>query len=168
MPWASRHRGSPPADDEENAGGLVSVLVARRHRWERVSVCGFLADVYCLGVKNAFGPDIRTDVELSQLVPEYYAAYPAGWQDAPIGLAADIVFGAVEYARGLGFEPHADFVRAAAQLGAWDGPPAITFGRDGKPFYQSGPYDNPRKVIETLEHPVGPPPAFDYLVVGRA
>ncbi|WP_243657968.1 helix-turn-helix domain-containing protein [Parafrankia sp. BMG5.11] len=164
--WAAE--ALSPEDDEESTGGLVSVLVARKHRWDRASVCGYLVDVYCLGVKNAFGPDIKTDVELSQFLPEYYAAYPAGWQDAPIDLAADIVLGAVGYARSLGFEPHADFAQAAGQLGAWEGPPAITFGRGGKPFYQSGPYDNPRKVIETLERTVGPPPAFDYLVAGRA
>jgi len=44
------------------------------------------------------------------------------------------VFSAVEYARGLGFEPHADFAPAAGHLGPWTGPSAITFGRDGKPF----------------------------------
>jgi hypothetical protein len=42
-----------PARDE--AGGLVSVLVARRHRFDKVSMCGFLTDVYCLGVKNVLG-----------------------------------------------------------------------------------------------------------------
>ncbi|MGF7236460.1 MAG: helix-turn-helix domain-containing protein [Frankia sp.] len=153
-------------DDEETVGGLVSVLVARRHRWDRVSVCGYLVDVFCLGVKNVFGPDIKTELALSRFVPEYYAAYPAGWQDAPIDLAADIVFGAVGYARSLGFEPHADFTRAADHFGAWEGPSAITFGKDGKPFYQSGPYDNPRKIIETLERAVGPSPAFAFVVGG--
>jgi hypothetical protein len=155
-----------PADEE--TGGLVSVLVARRHRWDRASVSGYLVDVYCLGVKNAFGPDIQTDVELSRFVPEYYAAYPEGWQDAPIDLAADIVFGAVEYARSLGFEPHTDFVQSADHLGVWEGPSTITFGKDGKPFYQAGPYDNPSRVIETLERSVGPSPAFDYIVVSGA
>lgn len=152
---------------EELAGGLVSVLVARRHRWDRVSVCGYLVDVYCLGVKNASGPDIKTEVALSRFVPEYYAAYPAGGQDAPIDLAADIVFGAVGYARSLGFEPHPDFAQSAGHLGAWTGSSAITFGRNGKPFYQSGPYDNPHKIIETLESTVGPSPAYDYLVANR-
>jgi hypothetical protein len=37
----------------------VSVLVARRDRWDKVSVCGYLADVYCLGVKKVLGPDIK-------------------------------------------------------------------------------------------------------------
>lgn len=31
----------------------------------------------------------------------------------------------------------------------------IRFGREGKPFYISGPYDNPRVVIGTLESIAG-------------
>jgi hypothetical protein len=73
------------------------------------------------------------------------------------------VFSAVEYARGLGFEPHADFAPAAGHLGPWTGPSAITFGRDGKPFYVSGPYDNASKVMKTLQSTVGSPPAFNVL-----
>src|SRR5262249_40883301 len=29
---------------QENAGGLVSVLLARRHRWDKVLICGYLTD----------------------------------------------------------------------------------------------------------------------------
>ncbi len=35
--------------------GLVNILVARE-RGSRVSVCGYLVDAWCLGVKNALGP----------------------------------------------------------------------------------------------------------------
>jgi hypothetical protein len=157
--WADE---GPSHDD---TGGLVSVLVARRHRFDKVSVCGYLADVYCLGVKNALGPEIHDEVGLHRFLPTYFDAYPYGWQDAPIELARHIVFGADDYARGLGFEPHADFARAAGHLGAWHGPSAITFGKNGKPFYVSGPRDNPRKVIATLERTVGPPPNYDYVLV---
>ena len=153
---------------EDGTGGLVSVLVARRHRWDKVSVCGYLVDVYCLGVKNVLGPEIDDEPALRRLLPNYYAAYPHGWQDAPIELAQHIVFGAVEYARGLGFEPAAGFAQAAHHLGAWEGPGAITFGKECKPFYISGPRDNPRKVVKTLEHAVGPPPNFDYVVMQEA
>lgn len=152
---------------EDGTGGLVSVLVARRHRFDKVSVCGYLADVYCLGVKNVLGPDIMDDLALHRFLPTYYGAYPYGWQEASIELAQHIVFGAVEYARGLGFEPHAGFPQAADHLGAWDSQPAITFGMDGKPHYISGPHDNPRKVVKTLERTVGPSPNFHY-VVGEA
>jgi len=153
------------APSQDGSGGLVSVLIARRHRWDKVSMCGYLADVYCLGIKNALGPDIADELALGRFLPDYYSAYPGGWQEAPIDLAAHLVFGAVDYARSLGFEPAADFTRAAGHLGAWEGPSAITFGKDGKPYYISGPRDSPRRVIKTLERTVGPPPNFDYLVI---
>jgi len=155
-----------PADDD--TGGLVSVLVARRHRFDKVSMCGYLTDVYCLGVKNVLGPEITDERDLRQFVPTYYSAYPRGWQAAPIGLAQHLVFGAVAYARGLGFEPHPAFADGAGHLGGWEGPSAITFGRNGKPFYVSGPNDNPRSVVRTLEHAVGPPPNFDFVIVQEA
>jgi len=152
----------------DEAGGLVSLLVARRHRFDKVSMCGFLTDVYCLGVKNVLGPDITDELALRQFVPTYYTAYPHGWQTAPIELAQHLVFGAVAYARSLGFQPHPGFADAADHLGDWEGPSAITFGKNGKPFYISGPNDNPRKVIKTLEHAVGPPPNFDFVIMREA
>jgi hypothetical protein len=65
------------------------------------------------------------------------------------------VLGAVEYARLLGFEPHRDFGRVRGLLGPWRGPSAITFGRDGKPYYVNGPYEDPERVLATLERTVG-------------
>jgi hypothetical protein len=52
---------APDTGDFDGPQGLVSVLVARRYKWGRVSVCGYLADVHCLGVKNTFSPEIMTD-----------------------------------------------------------------------------------------------------------
>ncbi len=73
----------------------------------------------------------------------------------PLDLAQHLVLGAVEYARQLGFQPHRDFTAAAGHLGDWIGPSAITFGRDGMPFYMQGPYDSPYHVIQTLNRTVG-------------
>src|SRR6266511_940008 len=86
------------------------------------------------------------------------------WQDAPIELARHVVCGAVDYAHSLGFPPAAAFTHSAAHLGCWQGPSAITFGRNGKPLYTSGPRDNPHQVIATLQRTVGAPPNFDYIV----
>lgn len=66
-----------------------------------------------------------------------------------------LVRGAVVYARGLGFEPHRDFRRAARLLDPLEEPCAITFGHDGEPNYVQGPYDDARLVLETLERSVG-------------
>lgn len=69
----------------------------------------------------------------------------------------------MEYARSLGFAPHPDFSRARAALGPWEGPSAITFGKDGKPYYLNGPNDEPRRVLATLERSVGRD-GFDFVL----
>ena len=146
-----------PLREDPAAGtdGLAAVLVARRHRHGKVSVCGYLADVYCLGVKNALGPEIMDDLGLRGFIRDFFAGYDGDPLEVPIELAREVVFGSVDYARSLGFDPHPDFAAAQGHLGSWTGPCTITFGKDGKPFYISGPYDDPRPVIRTLESTVG-------------
>lgn len=146
-----------PVHNDPHAGtdGMASVLVARRHRYDKVSVCGYLADVYCLGVKNTYGPEIMDDVELRRFLPVFFAAYDGDAIEAPIELAREVVWGAIEHARGLGFEPYPGFDEVKAHLGPWTGPSGITFGKDGRPFFISGPHDNPASVIRTLERAVG-------------
>lgn len=75
--------------------------------------------------------------------------------EAPIDLAQQLVLGAVDYARGLGFEPHPHFEPARGHLGSWEGTCAIRFGRDGEPYFVQGPGDDPAQVMGTLERSVG-------------
>jgi transcriptional regulator with XRE-family HTH domain len=43
---------------EEGTEGLLTAIVARRRRHRRkITACVYLVDAYCLGVKNAMGPD---------------------------------------------------------------------------------------------------------------
>ncbi|MFG1698563.1 helix-turn-helix domain-containing protein [Nonomuraea sp. NPDC049309] len=130
-------------------GGNLSVLIARRYNWDRLTVCGYLADVWCLGVKAVIGPDVLDDRDLVRFREYFFGEY-AGWQEAPIELARHLVFGSVDYARTLGFEPHDLFSLGADVLGKWEEEAAITFGRDGKPFYVEGPDDDPGRVLRTL------------------
>ena len=111
--------------------------------------------MHCLGVKNAVGPRVMDQRELQGFTGSFFAAFDGRPVPAPLELAQHLVLGAVEYARELGFQPHPDFAAAAGHLGAWAGPSDITFGRDGKPFYMQGPYDNPTAVIQTLNRTVG-------------
>ncbi|MEU4227151.1 hypothetical protein AB0F17_22885 [Nonomuraea sp. NPDC026600] len=130
-------------------------MLARTHSWDKLAVSGYLVDAYCLGAKNATGPDIQTEMELRRFRAHYFSAYPQGWQDAPLDLAQHLVFGGAAYAHSLGFEPHQDFAACSAQLDTWSGPAAITFGKDGRPLYISGPYDSPSLVTTTLNRSVG-------------
>ncbi len=141
---------------EGHASGLVTVLVARRRRHRRaVTVCVYLLDVYCLGVKNALGPERLDDERLRGRTRQVFGGYDEPPIPAPVELARELVFGAVDYARALGFDPHPDFEPARAHLGPWGAPSSITFGRNGTPTYIQGPYDDPRHVIRTLRRAVG-------------
>lgn len=137
--------------------GVASVIVARRQRSHRVTVCGYLVDVFCLGVKNALGPDAMAEGDLRGFVHEFFTPFHEIGRpvEAPLELVRHLVWGAVDYARGLGFEPAPDFEAAAGHLGTWEETSAITFGRGGMPLYVAGPYDKPEAVLRTLNRTVG-------------
>jgi hypothetical protein len=136
--------------------GLLTAVVARRRRHRRqVTACTYLVDAYCLGVKNAMGPDEVDDRGLRSLTDLVFSAYAGPPMSTPIDLVRDLVLGAVEYAHGLGFAPHPDFEQARLHLGPWKGPSAITFGCDGQPLYINGPDDDPDRILRTLRRTVG-------------
>src|SRR3954453_1508300 len=153
-----------PGDDEAGSG-LVGVLVAREAGRNRVSVCAWLVDVYCLGVKNDLGPTVTYRADLPQTVRNFFAVFGTRPVAAPLELAQQLVLGSVDYARSLGFEPaaEADFADTQGHLGPWEGPSAIQFGRDGKPFFISGPNDNPTRILRQLGLAVGAG-NFDYMI----
>jgi hypothetical protein len=140
-----------PLDDR----ALVSVFVCRDNvHSSKVLVTGFLLDVWCLGVKNAYPPESTSPTAATELRHLYFNAYEAHLP-IPADLASHLVHGAADYAAALGFEPHADFEESAMLLARPESPNLIRFGRDGKPFYINGPYDDPGKVLRTLRRAVG-------------
>jgi hypothetical protein len=146
----------PDAAPAEGTTGLTGVLIARRAPRRRgVSVCGYLVDTHCLGVKNALGPQVMDEHALTKYTGRYFQPFQGPPLQVPLDLAQHLVYGAVDYARTLGFEPHPDFHPVAGHLGTWTGPCAITFGRNGTPFYVDGPDDDPGTVIRTLDRTVG-------------
>ena len=147
--------------------GVACVLVASPDRREKLSVCGYLVDTWCLGVKNTIGPQRMGPRELDAFKRQYFGPWESEGIPVPLELARHLVLGAVDYARSLGFEPHPDFRRAGRALGSWDGPSSITFGRDGKPLYVNGPHDHPQRVLATLERAVGRG-GFHYSVSRRS
>ena len=154
-------RRPPPAPDEAAGGARLPSGALSRNRiiddprlLEQVRA-RFLVDTWCLGVKNAMGPNRVGRRELEALRHRCYAPWRSPGIRIPLELAQHLVLGAVEFARRLGFEAHRDFNRARRLLGSWEGPSAITFGMDGKPHYINGPYEDPQRVLATLERAVG-------------
>jgi hypothetical protein len=140
--------------------GIAPVVIARQQEDDRVLFASYLVDLYCLGVK-----DVTVDVNVprkrfERSLPELCMLEP----DAiSVELAHEIVYGALEYARKYGFEPHHDFTRLHADQ-VLDPPDAhprnqqVEFGQDGKPFFVAGPYDNEikiKRILQTLERTAG-------------
>jgi hypothetical protein len=65
-----RHDG-PRGDDQS---GLACVAVARRHKPQRLSVCGYLVDTYRLGLKNTLGPDVMNDRDQPTFLRMFFSA----------------------------------------------------------------------------------------------
>ena len=150
--WAAL---DPDAGDGVGSGGLAAVMVARADRSSRVTLCGFLVDVHCLGVKNTLGPQTVSSGAVLDRTRAFFRAFPTPARPAPLELAQQLVHGAVAYAAALGFTPHPEFADVAPYLGPPSGPCPIRFGLNGKPFYISGPRDRPGEVIATLERTAG-------------
>ena len=160
--WASGLTIDGPPDwpglttaPESGPAGLVNVVAARERGGSKVSACSYLVDVYCLGVKNAIGPHVLDRRKLPELLSQLFRSYDGPPLAAPLELAQQLVLGAVEYARDLGFEPHPDFDACADHLGEWQGPSVISFGYQGKPLFIQGPEDDAARIIKKLNRKAG-------------
>jgi hypothetical protein len=79
----------------------------------------------------------------------------AGMVSCPVNLAHRIIYGGIEFAARFGFEPHRDFDQSQWILEDIDDlepcEEEVEFGRDGKPFYVQGPYDDPVSISAQFE-----------------
>ena len=144
--------------------GIGWVVLARTLPSGRVGASFFLVDVWCLGVQDAF---FR-----SNTAQKFADRMAASSQDQPVievdpSVARKLLHDAVAYADSLGLAPSESFTEAEAIFG---GTPLATetfvFGKEGKPFYMSGPNDSPtriRRILDTLVKRVGKD-GFDFIV----
>lgn len=145
--------------------GLAHLIVARWRDTGDADYGVFLVDMWCLGVKDAFGetgvPDSALREFLDQRLPEKMreAMHPA--------CAKKLIEGGVAYAESLGFAPHRDFRKARRVLSGIDAalcPKEFDFGRDGRPCFVPGEDDSEERidrVLAMLEARLGED-GFDY------
>ncbi len=150
--------------DNWKDSGLARILLSRKQPNNESIIGVFLVDVYCLGLKNTFCNSNIAIGDYQNLKLKMFQ------ESSPIvchsGLANRIIYGAIEYAKKLGFEPQKDFSLSQFVLDEtsdMDLSFDIEFGKDGKPLYISGPDDNTDYIIKKLIKNVGEG-NFDYLV----
>jgi hypothetical protein len=146
-----------------NLNGFAQVFIARIDR-QKLIVCSYLVDYWCLGVKNALGPKKMDRHEYEIMLESTADHFDEGFSEITLEQAQSIVFGALDYATGLGFDPHPDFAQAQPHLGPRpEKLIPIEFGKDGKPYYVNGPYDNADQIAATLNQSVGKG-NYNYLI----
>lgn len=147
--------------------GLACVLVARKPRHDKVSVCGYLVDVHCLGLKNTLGPLVMGAVRLLAFRRYFFGTYAAEPLVAPLEPAQQLVFAAVDgvWSR-CRLCRHTVGISVSMVTSADDD---IELGRDGLPFFMRGPYDDAQEVLRTLDRSLGTrkPPCRRYRTSGR-
>ena len=146
--------------------GLAVIVVARSQPDGNIVFGNYLVDYYCLGLKNTyFNIDIAPGEFRRSMLPRMFEAVGPPMEISP-ALAHEIIYGAIEYADRYGFKPQRDFRDSQYILDLPDVHPRsgrVEFGKDGKPFYVSGPYDNTDRVIQQLGRTAGEG-NFDYLM----
>ena len=149
----------------QEPGEIIQILVARRSPSGQIAVGVFLVDLGCLGIKSAFGRPLHTMQEYRELRDGMKAN-----QDmikADINLVAKIIREAIAYAKDLGFKPDPDYRDAMLVLGDAEPKacevPIPLGGKDGRPFFVAGPYDNVDQIMSKLTRKLGPD-GFTFIV----
>ncbi len=142
--------------------GLAQCLVTRRVNPDKVILGCFLVDVFCLGVKNCIA-SVMDNMEAEKVISTIASTEP--FKTCDWTLFQNIVYGAVEYAEDLGFAPQKDFAFGKYVLDDLDDLEyvEVEFGKDGKPFFVSGPFDNAERIRMTLDKAVGEG-NYDFLI----
>jgi hypothetical protein len=139
--------------------GIGQVFLSRQLNNGQVAFASFLVDIYCLGVKDAV-----SHIAPQPLYKEEFFDKMARQSDLikfKPECARKLVEGAVQYAHDLGLTPHPDYHKAKKIFGdisAADCSTIFEYGQDGKPFFISGPDDDParcRYIINTLRTTCG-------------
>ena len=123
----------------------------------QIAVAAFLVDLGCLGIKNAL---TNSYTSMSVYQREYRQHLMASQAVVPgdLDLAAKIIHESIAYSGSLGFKPHKDTKMALRLLA--DAQPehcheTIPLGKDGKPFFINGPYDDVTRILRVLNRHVG-------------
>lgn len=150
---------------------MTTVLVARNHTNGNITVCSYLVDLFCLGVKDSmylFNVPVHKYEEFKERVNGEMEMTEVDYT-----LAHNIVYAGVEFAEEFGFKPHKDYESVTKYMLEEDTEDIelieIECGNDGKPLYMRGPFEDDakaRRIIAQLEKNAGPG-KYDFVDVSE-
>lgn len=144
--------------DDWEYSGFTIIILSRRHANGNLSWGVFYVDTFCQGVRQSgycFNLPLTEYEDFKEGVLEGFVMEPAEYV-----LAHSLIYGSIDYARPLGFEPNKDFnitqyiLEEREKVKIMD----LPFGKDGRPLFISNPDASEasiKRVLGTLERTVG-------------
>lgn len=137
--------------------GLANITISRQQPDGSIIAGVFLVDTFCLGLKNTF---FISDFSLSKYKEELvHKAYrQENPVKCPISLACHIIYDGIDFADQFGFKPNKDFKYSQYLLNEknnLDPIEPIEFGKNGKPYFISGPHDDVDAITQQLLRKAG-------------
>lgn len=145
--------------------GLASIHVLRRVPGGGLALGAFLVDIWCLGLKDAWG---RLDITMEQF-REMMDRYPAEADlvRVDVGVAQRLVAGGIRFARQNSFRLPAKYERWTALLGEIPDPASADlsdFSADGKLCYVGEMEDLRRRLVRRTPQEFLQQPGLEFIV----
>jgi hypothetical protein len=132
--------------------GLANIFVTRSHTNGNVTSCLYLVDLFCLGIKNSH---YLFNVSKSEYEENFKAEEDGDREPISYVMAHNIIYAALEFAEEFGFKPHKNFSSVTRFMLEEDNDDIelidIECGKDGKPFFISGPDDDVLRINATFK-----------------
>ena len=145
---------------------LAYIIISRKHTNGNITMCSYLVDLYCVGVKQSL---YMFNISFSNYLEIIQKNKKLNLQPIDYVLAHNIIFAGLEYAETLGILPHKDFLKVtecfleenSVKIEYME----IECGRKGKPFFVADDFytlPQSNSIMKQLEKSVGKG-NFDYL-----
>ncbi|MDR1937517.1 MAG: hypothetical protein LBQ73_03325 [Tannerellaceae bacterium] len=140
-------------NDEWRKTKIAEVVIARQHANGNITVCIYLADLACLGIKD-------TQYLFNVKIEDFYnsiSKIPAHFIDIPYKLAHNVILAAIRYAAKYGFPPYIGYTQTTSFFleGEDKKIPRMSIpcgGKNGKPMYVNTGHESPAQEKEILKH----------------
>lgn len=139
---------------------MVQILLARKHTNGNITVCLYLVDLLCLGIKDSHYLFNISETKYREQI--YNISEQMEFERCEYSLIHNIIFAGLEFAEEFGFKPHKGFTSVTKYMLEEDTDEIelieIECGENGKPVYMKGPFDSDTKahqIIKQLEKKAG-------------
>lgn len=143
-----------------NESKMVQVVISRKQNNGNISMCIYLVDLMCLGIKDTYYLYNLTESKYKEHI--YSITEKIVFKKCKYSLIHNIIFAGVNFAGKYGFHPVKDFTTITKYMLEEDNDNIesiqIECGENGKPLYMRGPYENEvkaKQIVDQLEERAG-------------